>query len=147
MPKGTASLGHTLEKDRNEIKEEDCSESILRQIPVEYREEPVMFACLVCGKLMSEPHLLDVQSVITKGGYFVQKTRIVSSKVIFEHEFDHYRDEEENIGMEESHTVVTVISAEFDGTGECTVFDILEICPCDTEDFVKEEKLMEVEDG
>jgi len=147
MPKENKSLEHTPEKDTNEVKEEDCSESILRQIPVESREEHVTFACPVCGKSVSKPHLPDVQNVITEGWYFVQKTRIVSSKVIFEHEFDHYRDEEENIGMEESHTVVTVISAEFDGTGECTVFDILEIRPCDTEDSMKEKKSMEVEDG
>jgi len=42
--------------------------------------------------------------------------------------------------------VIAVISAEFDGRGECTVFDILEIRPCDIEDFMKEES-MEVEDG
>ena len=126
MPKGTKSLGQTSEKDTNEVKEEDCSESILRQIPVESRKEHMTFACPVCGKLVSEPHLLDVQSVITKGWYFVQKTRIFDSKVVFEHGFDHYRDEEENSGLEESHTVVTVISAEFDGTGECTAFENLD---------------------
>ena len=80
MPKGTKSLGNTPEKDTNEVKEEDCSESILRQIPIEYREEPVTFACPVCGKLMSEPHLLDVQSVITKGGTLFRKLAFLIQK-------------------------------------------------------------------
>jgi len=125
LPKRNESLGHIPEKDI---------------------DRPVTFACPMCGKLMSEPRLLDVQSVITKGWYFVQKIRIFDSKVVFEYEFDHYRDEEEDIGMEESNTAVAVISTEFDGTGECTVFDILEERPCDTEGFMKE-KSMEVEEG
>ncbi len=105
---------------------QECSESILRQIPVESRKEHITFVCPVCGKSVSEPHLSDVQSVIPGGWYFVQTTRIVSSKVVLKHEFDHCHDEEEDSGMEESHTAVAVISAEFDGAGECTVFDILD---------------------
>jgi len=132
LPKGTKSLGYTPERDTNGVKEEDCSESILRQILIESRKECVAFVCPVCGKSVSNPHLPDVQSVITEGWYFVQRTRIVSSKVVFEHEFDHCHDEEEDSGMEESHSVIAVISAEFDSTVECTVFGILEICPCDT---------------
>ncbi len=127
MSKGTKSLGHTSEKDTNEVKEEDYSESILRQIPLEGGKECVTFACPVCGKSVSNPHLPNVQSVIQGGWYFVQRTRISSSKVVFEIEFDHCHDEEEDIGMEELHSVITVISAEFDGTGECTVFDILDM--------------------
>jgi len=111
----------------------------------ESKKECVTFSCPVYGKSASEPHLPDVQSVIKEGWYFVQKTRIVNSIVVLEHEFTHCYDEEENISMEESHVVIAVISAEFDGTGECTVFDILEIRPCDTEDSMKE-RLMEVED-
>lgn len=114
---------------------------------VECRKDPVRFACPVCGKSISEPHLPDIESVITHGLYFVEYTRIITSKAVLKHEFSHCYDEEEDIGMEEPHTVIAVISAEFDGTGECTVFDILEIRPCDTEDSIKEEKLMEVEDG
>ena len=146
MPKGTASLGHTLEKDRNEIKEEDCSESILRQIPVESGKECVTFVCPVCEKSVSKPHLPDVESVVRNGLYFVGYARIITSKAVLKHEFVHYYDEEEDSGLEELHTVTAVISTEFDGKGDCTVFDILEICPCDTKDFVKE-KLMEVEGG
>lgn len=67
------------------------------------------------------------QSVIIGGWYFVQKTRIASSKVIFGHEFDYYHYGEEDIGMEEPHTVIAVISVKFDGTGECTVFGILDM--------------------
>ena len=137
MPKGIKSLENTTEKDTNDLKEEDYSESILRQMPVESGKECVTFVCPVCGKSVSNPHLPDVQSVITEEWYFVQRTRIVSSKVVFEHEFDHCHDEEEDSGMEELHKVVAVISAEFDGTGKCTVFDILEIRPCDTEDSMK----------
>jgi len=96
------------------------------------------FVCPVCGKSVSEPHLPNVQSVIKEGLYFVQKTRIVNSKVVFEHEFVHSYDEEEDIGLEESHDVTAVISTEFDGKGECTVFDILEIRPCDVGDSTKE---------
>ena len=117
---------------------QECSESIQGQIPVESGKEHMTFVCPVCGKLVSEPHLSDVQSVIPEGWYFVRRTRIVSSKVVFGIEFDHCHDEEEDSGMEESHIAVTVISAEFDGTGECTVFGILEIRPCDTEDSMKE---------
>ena len=102
-------------------------------------DEPATFVCPVCGKSVSEPHLPDVQSVIKEGWYFLQKTRILDSKVVLSHEFDHSYDEEEDMGMEQSHAVIAVISAVFDGKGDCTVFDILEIRSCDTEDCIKED--------
>jgi len=111
------------------------------------KKERMTFSCPIYGKSVGEPRLSDVQSIVIEGWYFVQKTRIVSSKVIFEHEFVYYHDGEEDIGLEKLHTAIAVISAEFNGKGNCTVFDILEICPCDIKDSMKEEKLMEVEDG
>ncbi|MBU7030274.1 MAG: hypothetical protein HXS48_25295 [Theionarchaea archaeon] len=125
MPKRNKSSRHTSEKDT---------------------DKRARFVCPVYGKSVSRPHLLDVQSVIIEGWYFVQRTRIVIPKVVFEHESIHCHDEEEDIGLEELHTVIAVIFAEFDGKGDCTVFDILEIRSCDTEDSMKE-KSMEVEDG
>jgi len=120
MPIKNERSGHTSEKDT---------------------DEPATFVCPVCGKSVSEPHLPDTQSVIKEGWYFLQKTRIVDSEAILLHEFVHSYDEEEDIGMEESHAVVAVISAEFDGRGECIVFDILEIRSCDTGDCIEEDTL------
>ena len=101
------------------------------------KKERMTFSCPIYGKSVSELHLPDVQSIVIEGWYFVQKTRILNSKVTFGHEFDYYHDGEEDIGMEEPHTVVAVISVKFDGKGDCIVFDILEIRSFDTEDSLK----------
>jgi len=129
------------EKDTriSEVKGRKDNPSLGDKDGLSQKEDTCMsFVCPVCGKSVSEPHLPNVQSVIKEGLYFVQKTRIVNSKVVFEHEFVHSYDEEEDIGLEESHDVIAVISTEFDGKGECTVFDILEIRPCDIGGSTKE---------
>ena len=87
------------------------------------------FPCPVCGKPIGVPHLPDIQSVITDGWYNEQKTRIIDSQVLLHHEFPHVYDEEENKILEDSHDVTAVIRAQFNGKGECYVFDILKLQP------------------
>ena len=87
------------------------------------------FPCPVCGKPIGVPHLPDIQSIITDGWYNEQKTRIIDSQVLLHHEFPHVYDEEENKILEDSHDVTAVIRAQFNGKGECYVFDILKLQP------------------
>jgi hypothetical protein len=87
------------------------------------------FPCPVCGKTIGVPHLPDIQSIITDGWYNEQKTRIINSQVLLHHEFPHYYDEEEDQILEDSHDVTAVICAQFNGEGDCYVFDILKLQP------------------
>ena len=87
------------------------------------------FVCPVCGKLLHEKNLPDMESVIYDNLYYRGGVRIASPKVQLYCYFDH-RYDEERFTIEEPHGLVGVIDAEFD-QGECTGFVIVEIRPAE----------------
>jgi len=86
-----------------------------QKVESELRNELVGFPYPVCRKSISKSHLLDVESVITDGLHFAQKTYIANSKVVLRHKFTQYYDEKEDIDMEECHSAIAVISVEING--------------------------------
>ncbi len=69
-----------------------------------------------------------IGSVVTEQLYFSEYVQIVDSIVTVRCIFNHARDEEnENSPLEISHPLVAVIRLVFNGSGECTGFDILDV--------------------
>ena len=87
------------------------------------------FVCPVCGKLLHEKNLPDMESVIYDNLYYRGGVRIASPKVQLYCYFDH-RYDEEGFTIEEPHGLVGVVDAKFD-QGECTTFAIVEIHPAE----------------
>jgi hypothetical protein len=86
--------------------------------------------CPVCGRLLGDQNLPDIEGVIKDGIFHLdENNRIINSRVTIEHEFDHFYNEEENKEMNEPHSLVSIIEAEFDDKGDCIRFDILEVRP------------------
>jgi hypothetical protein len=89
--------------------------------------------CPVCGKLLGDQNLPDIEAVIKDEIFHLdENNRIVNSRVTIEHEFDHFYDEEEDKEMNEPHSLVSVIEAEFDSKGNCIRFDIVEVHPTES---------------
>ena len=93
--------------------------------------EKKSFVCPVCGNLLHERNLLDMESIIYDNLYHQGGVRIGSPRVWLYCDFEHCYDEE-GLTMDNSHDLVGVIDAEFDHAGECTAFDIVEIRPAQT---------------
>lgn len=91
------------------------------------KEEPKRFICPVCGKSLGDQNLPDIEGVIEEQVYYVKTFQIITSRVTLVYTFDHYYDEEEDMPMEEPHSVTSVIDTVFDRSGRCTSFDILEV--------------------
>lgn len=87
--------------------------------------------CPVCGKSLNKN--VPTKNEIIEDELYDGEIRIINSHVTIKYQFDHYYDEEENMTMEEPHRLTVFIGAEFDSTGECTAFDILEIYPGEPE--------------
>ena len=87
------------------------------------------FVCPVCGKLLHEKNLPDMESVIYDNLYYRGGVRIASPKVQLYCYFDH-RYDEERFTIENPHSLVGVVDAEFD-QGECTGFVIAKIRPAE----------------
>jgi hypothetical protein len=89
--------------------------------------------CPVCGKLLGDQNLPDIEAVIKDEIFHLdENNRIVNSRVTIEHEFEHFYDEEEDKEMNEPHSLISVIEAEFDSKGDCIRFDIVEVRPTES---------------
>jgi hypothetical protein len=84
--------------------------------------------CPVCGKQISSKFLPDAQGFITENLYHIGNVRLVS-KTTLECDFFHFFNEEEDITLEDPHSLTAIVVADFDCFGECTSFDIVDIVP------------------
>jgi hypothetical protein len=84
--------------------------------------------CPVCGSQLHEKNLVDKEGIIDDMLYSYEGVLIVDSEVTLLCECEHQYDEEE-FPIEEPHKLVAVVDAVFDGSGECTQFEITEIRP------------------
>lgn len=83
------------------------------------------FVCPVCKKLLHESNLVDMKSIVEDNLYYFGDVRIVSN-VRLECDFEH-RVDDEGFTLENPHKLVAVVNAEFDETGNCVQFDIVEV--------------------
>ena len=88
------------------------------------------FVCPVCGKLLHERNLPDMQSIINDHLYHQGSIRICSSRAQLNFDFKHCYDEE-GFRMDDSHSLVGVVDVEFDQAGDCTRFVLKEIHAAD----------------
>ena len=84
--------------------------------------------CPVCGSQLHEINLVDKKGIIDEMLYSNEDVLIVDSEVTLFCECEHRYDEEE-FTIEDPHKIVAVVDAVFDGSGECTQFEITEIRP------------------
>ena len=94
----------------------------------ETMEENMTFVCPVCGRLLHEKNLPDMESIIYDNLYDQGGVRIGSPKVRLYCDFEHCYDEE-GFTMENPHNLVGAVDAEFDQAGDCTTFVLVEIHP------------------
>ena len=92
------------------------------------QEKKIRAFCPVCGKLISEKYLPDVEGFIDERLYYIGDVRIISAAVL-ECDFFHFYDEEEEVVLEDPHSLTAVVNTEFDHCGTCTTFEIVEIHP------------------
>ena len=98
------------------------------------KESKTSSICPVCGKNLSQEHQPGIESVIEEDLYYHGRFRIMNSEVTLVLNFSHYYDEEEDRIMENPHELTAVIKAEFDDTGTCTAFYVVEIRPARKEE-------------
>ncbi len=96
-----------------------------------FREKKSLI-CPVCGNLLHERNLPDMEGIIYDNLYHQGGVRIGSPRVRLYCDFEHCYDEE-GFTMDDPHNLVGVVDAEFDHAGECTAFDIVEIRPAQRE--------------
>jgi hypothetical protein len=84
--------------------------------------------CPVCGSQLHEINLVDKEGIIDEMLHSYGGLLIVDSEVTLLCECEHRYDEEE-FTLEDPHKIVAVVDAVFDGSGECTQFEITEIRP------------------
>ena len=85
--------------------------------------------CPVCGKILKN-QLPSKTSIFEDKLSFGEDIRIVDSELTLECIFDHCTDEEDDdLWLENPHPVKVVIKVVLNGEGECTHFEITEICP------------------
>jgi hypothetical protein len=85
--------------------------------------------CPVCGKVLKS-QLPSKTSIFEENIPFEGRIRIVDSELTLECIFDHCRDEEDDdLWLENPHAVKAVIKAVINGEGECTYFEVTELCP------------------
>jgi len=89
-------------------------------------KEPII-TCPIDGKPLHVNNLVDVKSIVDDNLYYVGGVLIVG-KVRLLCDFQHHYDEE-GATIEEPHTLVAVIDAEFDQSGRCIHFDTVEVQP------------------
>ena len=86
------------------------------------------FVCPVCGQILHEKNLPDMQSIIYENLYDQGGVRIGSPKVRLYCDFEHFFDEE-GLTMDDPHDLVGAVDAEFDQAGDCTRFVLVKILP------------------
>jgi hypothetical protein len=82
--------------------------------------------CPICKKVVHEIDLPNKEGVITDNLYFESDILIVDSDVTIYREFEHMHDEQKNV-LDEPHDVMAVLKTHFDETGECILFEIVEL--------------------
>ena len=90
------------------------------------KPEKGIFVCPVCRTLLPEDDLVDVKSVIEDNLYYVGGIRIVNSQIELQCNFQH-RYSEEGFTIDEPHNLVAVVTAAFDESGCCILFEIVDI--------------------
>jgi len=95
--------------------------------------------CPVCGNLLHERNLPDMEGIIYDNLYHQGRVRIGSPKVRLYCDFEHCFDEE-GFTMDDPHDLVGVIDAAFDQSGECIRFEVIEIRPAEKEVGQMEDK-------
>ncbi len=81
--------------------------------------------CPVCKMVLHEDNLVDLKSVVEDNLYYVGGVLIVG-KVRLHCEFEHRFDEAE-VSTDDPHKLVAVVDAEFDESGKCIHFEIVEV--------------------
>ena len=90
--------------------------------------EPQVFSCPVCGRKLSR-QLPSMKGTLEDGLTLSEDFFFVNSVILVALDFIHARDEDdEDFLLTAPHPVTAVIKMEFDNAGECTAFEILDIC-------------------
>ena len=82
--------------------------------------------CPICGEIISEEYLPDINGFVDERLYWSGEIRITSG-VTLECDFFHFFNEEEGLTLEEPHLLTAEVEAFFDQTGKCLTFNIVEI--------------------
>ncbi len=95
-------------------------------LPEEHTKEGIV--CPVCGKVLYKDNLVDKESIIEDNLYFVGGVLIKNCTILLHCDFEHLF-KERDITIDDPHQLVAVVSATFDGSGECVQFEIVEVLP------------------
>ena len=91
-----------------------------------------IFSCPICGGKLSR-HLPTIKDILKGELTFTEDFCIVDSVILWVCDFLHERDEDdEEFPLIVPHRVTAVIKAVFDSAGECTEFEILDVCTPDS---------------
>ncbi|MGD2248343.1 MAG: hypothetical protein PVF58_08030 [Candidatus Methanofastidiosia archaeon] len=82
--------------------------------------------CPVCKRVVHACDLPNKESVIEENLYFGSDILIVDSDVTLYRKFEHMHDEQKDVVVQ-PHDIVGVLKTHFNETGECTVFEIVEL--------------------
>ena len=82
--------------------------------------------CPVCGEPLHGDNLVDAKSIVEDNLYYVGGVRIMNSRVPLACDFQH-RFDKGGVTLDEPHELVAVVTAEFDGSGACIQFEIVEV--------------------
>ncbi|KYK37909.1 MAG: hypothetical protein AYK18_18135 [Theionarchaea archaeon DG-70] len=88
--------------------------------------EKERFVCPVCKKPLHADNLVDMKSIVEDNLYYVGGVRIMNSRVPLACDFQH-RFDRGGVTLDEPHELVAVVTAEFDGSGACIQFEIVEV--------------------
>ena len=110
----------------NRKKEEEGHTDSGKDLPEEHTKERIV--CPVCGKVLHEDNLPDKESIVKDNLYHEGGVLILSSHVLLRCDFEHLF-EERDISIDDPHQSVAIVSATFDGSGECVQFEIVEVLP------------------
>ena len=91
-----------------------------------------IFSCPVCGGKLS-CHLPTIEDILKDEFTFTEDFCIADSVILVACDFFHERDEDDgNFPLIVPHPLTAVIKMEFDSAGECTEFEILDVCTPDS---------------
>ncbi|MGD2251275.1 MAG: hypothetical protein PVF58_22990 [Candidatus Methanofastidiosia archaeon] len=103
------------EKEKEQEKEKEGEQSHSEKI-----------VCPVCKRVVHDIDLPNKESVIDENLYFESGILIVDSDVTLYRRFEHMHDEQKG-ALVQPHDIVGVLKTHFNETGECTVFEIVEL--------------------
>ena len=90
------------------------------------QEKDTAFICHVCKKPLHADNLVDMKSIVEDNLYYVGGVRVMNSRVPLACDFQH-RFDKGGVTLDEPHELVAVVTAEFDGSGACIQFKIVEV--------------------